>query len=37
MARIQLEQLRHSYLAAPARDADWALKDIDLTWEDGGA
>ena len=37
MARIRLEQLRHSYHAAPARDADWALKDLDLQWEDGGA
>jgi len=37
MARIRLEQLRHSYLPAPARDADWALKNIDLQWEHGGA
>ncbi len=37
MARIRLENLRHSYQAAPARDADWALKDVDLGWEDGGA
>jgi glycerol transport system ATP-binding protein len=37
MARIRLEQLRHSYLASPAADADWAIKEIDLQWEDGGA
>ena len=37
MARIRLEQLRHSYLANPARDADWALKKVDLQWDDGGA
>jgi glycerol transport system ATP-binding protein len=37
VARIRLENLRHSYQAAPARDADWALKDVDLSWEDGGA
>ena len=41
MARIRLEQLRHSYLAGPARgvraDADWALKSVDLEWADGGA
>ena len=37
MARISLEQLRHSYLAQPAGDADWALKDINLEWADGGA
>jgi glycerol transport system ATP-binding protein len=37
VAQIRLENLRHSYQAAPARDADWALKDVDLRWEDGGA
>jgi glycerol transport system ATP-binding protein len=37
MARIRLEGLRHSYLAAPARDADWALKNLELEWADGGA
>ena len=37
MARIRLEALRHSYLAQPAREADWALKRIDLEWQDGGA
>jgi glycerol transport system ATP-binding protein len=37
MARIVLEQLRHSYLAAPERDTDWALKRVDLQWADGGA
>jgi putative spermidine/putrescine transport system ATP-binding protein len=37
MARVTLEHLRHSYVAKPASDADWALKDIDLQWADGGA
>ena len=37
MARITLEGLRHSYLPSPADDADWALRYIDLEWEDGGA
>ena len=37
MARISLERTRHSYLPDPARDADWALKQIDLEWADGGA
>jgi glycerol transport system ATP-binding protein len=37
MARIRLEELRHSYLKDPSRDADWALKRIDLEWKDGGA
>jgi glycerol transport system ATP-binding protein len=37
VAQISLEQVRHSYLAKPAREADWALKQVDLQWDDGGA
>ncbi len=37
MARIGLENLRHSYMAEPKSPADYALKEIDLDWEDGGA
>jgi glycerol transport system ATP-binding protein len=37
MARITLDALRHSYLAHPKSDDDYALKQIDLVWEDGGA
>jgi glycerol transport system ATP-binding protein len=37
MATITLENLRHSYMAAPASDADWALKQLDVEWQDGGA
>ena len=37
MAGITLENLRHSYLDKPDQGDDWALKQIDLTWEDGGA
>jgi glycerol transport system ATP-binding protein len=37
MARIRLESVRHSYLAQPARDADWALKRVELEWQDAGA
>jgi glycerol transport system ATP-binding protein len=37
MARIRIEQLRHSYAPRPARESDWALKEIDLEWTDGGA
>ncbi|MCX2725518.1 ABC transporter ATP-binding protein [Roseibium salinum] len=37
MAQIKLSNLRHSYSSSPAGDADYALKKIDLTWEDGGA
>lgn len=37
MARITLSELRHSYMANPVDDADWALKQLDLQWDDGGA
>ena len=37
MARIVLDTLRHAYGPAPASDGDWALKRLDLEWEDGGA
>jgi glycerol transport system ATP-binding protein len=37
MARITLDQLRHSYARNPQSDADWALKQLDLEWDDGGA
>jgi glycerol transport system ATP-binding protein len=37
MAKIELRRLRHSYLADPSEPADWALKEIDLDWSDGGA
>ena len=39
MARIHLDHLRHSYRAKPREGdiADWALRDIDLEWTDGGA
>ncbi len=37
MARVTLRNLRHSYLAHPQGPADYALKEIDLEWRDGGA
>lgn len=37
MARIVLKDLRHAYGDAPASEADYALKRVDLAWEDGGA
>ena len=37
MARITLSNLAHSYLAKPATDADFALKQMDHVWQDGGA
>ena len=37
MARVGLEKLRHSYLDAPRAPEDYALKEIDIEWRDGGA
>ncbi|MEZ5739514.1 MAG: ABC transporter ATP-binding protein [Burkholderiaceae bacterium] len=37
MAMIRLDGLRHSYLPDPQTDDDYALKQIDLQWKDGGA
>ena len=37
MAKITLSNLRHSYLSAPSGPQDYALKEIDLHWQDGGA
>lgn len=35
MASIRLEGLAHSYEHAAQAEQDWALKQVDLTWEDG--
>ncbi|GGF02829.1 ABC transporter ATP-binding protein [Stappia taiwanensis] len=37
MAKIVLDTLRHSYMPNPVQDSDWALKQLDLQWDDGGA
>src|SRR4051794_5900533 len=37
MASIRLDNLRHSYMAAPACDEDWALKRLTVELADGGA
>jgi len=37
MAKITLDKIAHSYLAKPKTEADFALKEIDYVWEDGGA
>ena len=37
MAKITLSNLRHSYLPNPSGPDDFALKQIDLDWQDGGA
>lgn len=37
MARISLSKLRHSYLPSPRGPEDYALREMDLDWQDGGA
>jgi glycerol transport system ATP-binding protein len=37
MARIELDELAHSYMANPKGPDDYALKRIHTTWDDGGA
>ena len=37
MSKISLKNLSHSYLAKQSKDLDWALRDINLEWSDGGA
>jgi len=37
MARIDLDHIRHSYLANPRGEADYALKEVHHEWSDGGA
>jgi glycerol transport system ATP-binding protein len=37
MARIDLQNIRHAYAPDPKSDADYALKRVDQSFEDGGA
>jgi glycerol transport system ATP-binding protein len=37
MAQITLSDLKHSYFPDPRTPDDYALKEIDVTWRDGGA
>ncbi|MBB3065844.1 ABC transporter ATP-binding protein [Limibacillus halophilus] len=37
MAMLELKDLRHSYVKQPEAEDDWALKQVDMRWEDGGA
>lgn len=37
MARIELDQIAHAYTANPRGMADYALREINTVWEDGGA
>ena len=37
MSRITLSKLAHSYSPNPKGEADYALKEMDHVWQDGGA
>ncbi|KUM26314.1 ABC transporter ATP-binding protein [Mesorhizobium loti] len=37
MARVDLDHIRHSYLASPRSEQDYALKEVHHTFDDGGA
>jgi len=37
MARIELQEIAHSYISDPKDESDYALKRIHNEWEDGGA
>ena len=37
MAKITLKELSHSYLEKQNNNSDWALRDVNIDWKDGGA
>jgi len=37
MAKIEMQEIAHSYMAQPKAPEDYALKRIHHTWDDGGA
>lgn len=37
MARIEFKNLRHAYPQAPGESLEYALKEVNQVWEDGGA
>ncbi len=37
VARIDLKNLAHAYKASPSCPDDYALKELNLTWDHGGA
>jgi glycerol transport system ATP-binding protein len=37
MARIELQNLAHSYNTRPSDSSDWAVKPMTMVWDDGGA
>ncbi len=36
MSKITLNDLSHSYLDKQNSDVDWALRNINIEWQDGG-
>ena len=37
MAKITLKNLSHSYLSKQNKNEDWAIRDVNIDWKDGGA
>ena len=37
MAQITLDHIRHAYMPNPTSESDYALKEVDHVWQDGGA
>ena len=37
MSKITLNELSHSYLHSQSKDEDWAIRNVNIDWEDGGA
>ncbi len=37
MAKVTLKGLSHSYLKTQSSEADWAIRGVDIDWNDGGA
>ena len=37
MSKITLNELSHSYLQKQSKDEDWAIRNVNIDWEDGGA
>ena len=37
MAQVKLQNVGHSYLSNPKGVEDYAVRPLEMTWEDGGA
>ena len=37
MSKITLKDLSHSYLNLQSKDEDWAIRNVNIDWQDGGA